>query len=144
MRLRFGLARRFGALALLSLLGLGMPSTVAAKNPPGKAPDSTYVSALATANRLLEAWENGDGENGMALLTTRAKELATTDGVEKFFSNSSPSGYEITRGKLIKSGHYEFPVALMETGPNHRTRRRFSSLVIVNTGHNDWAVDKLP
>jgi len=81
----------------------------------------------------------------MALLTSRAKEAATTDVVERFFSNSGPSAYEVTRGKLLKRGRYEFPVVLV-TGEssNQHARRRFSSIVVVNTGNNDWAVDKLP
>ncbi len=72
-----------------------------------------------------------------------AKEKATTDAVEKYFSNPSPSAYEIGRGKLVKRGRYEFPVVLVSSSMNH-ARRRFSSIVIVDTGKNDWAVDKLP
>ena len=79
----------------------------------------------------------------MVLLTGRAKEKATTEVVEKFFSNPIPSAYEIGRGKLLKRGRYEFPVVLVGTSKNHASRR-FSSIVIVDTGKNDWAVDKLP
>jgi hypothetical protein len=89
------------------------------------------------------AWQSGDVENGMVLLSDRAKEKATTDVVERFFSNSGPSAYEIGLGKLLKRGRYEFPVVLVGTSKNH-ARRRFSSIVIVDTGKNDWAVDRLP
>lgn len=80
----------------------------------------------------------------MALLTSHAKEAATTDGIERFFSNSGPSAYEIVRGRLLKRGRYEFPVVLVSASKDNRARRRFSSIVVVNTGNNDWAVDKLP
>ncbi len=118
-------------------------SPLAAKTRPAHDIDSGYISALAIADRFLQAWQAGDTENGIALLTSRAKETATTDGVDRFFSNSTPSAYEIGRGKLLQHGRYEFPVVLVSAS-NNRPRRRFSSIVIVNTGHNDWAVDKLP
>ena len=120
-------------------------SPLAAKTRPASAFDSGYVSALAAADHLLQAWQSGDLENGMALLTTHAKETATTEAVEKFFSNPEPSAYEIDRGKLLKGGRYEFPVVLVtDTLKNKHARKRFSSIVIVDTGHDDWAVDKLP
>ena len=118
-------------------------SPLAAKTPPAQGLEPGYVSALAAANHFLQAWQSSDVENGMVLLSGRAKETATTDVVERFFSNSSPSAYEIGRGKLLKRGRYEFPVVLVGTSKNH-ARRRFSSIVIVDTGKNDWAVDKLP
>ncbi len=118
-------------------------SPLAAKTVPAPGLEPDYVSALAAADHFLQAWQSGDVENGMVLLSGRAKEKATTDVVEKFFSNSSPSAYEIGRGRLLRRGHYEFPVVLVDTSRNH-ARRRFSSIVIVDTGKNDWAVDKLP
>jgi hypothetical protein len=120
-------------------------SPLAAKTPPAAALDAGYVAALAAADHLLQAWQSGDVENGMSLLTSHAKDAASTDVVERFFSNPSPAAYEIERGKLLKRGHYEFPVVLV-TGDLKKAhpRRRFSSIVVVNTGNNDWAVDKLP
>jgi hypothetical protein len=81
----------------------------------------------------------------MALLTGNAKDAANRDAVERFFSNPEPSGYEINRGKLVKRGRYEFPVVLVTVpSRNVQVRRRSFSVVVVNTGNNDWAVDKLP
>jgi hypothetical protein len=80
----------------------------------------------------------------MILLTTHAKQSASTEGVERFFSDAGPSAYEISRGKQLKPGRYEFPVVLVLGGAKNQPRRRFSSIVVVNTGHNGWAVDKLP
>jgi hypothetical protein len=118
---------------------------VSAKTKPAPGLDSGYLPALAATDHLLQAWQSGDVESGMALLTTHAKEAATTDEVEKFFANPGPAAYEIERGKLLKRGRYEFPVVLV-TGDSKKPhfRRRFSSIVVVNTGNNDWAVDKLP
>jgi hypothetical protein len=116
---------------------------LAAKTLPAPAPEPGYVSALATADRFLHAWQSGDLENGMVLLTGHAKDKATADAVEKFFSNPVPSAYEIGRGKLVKPGQYEFPVVLV-TASKNRAHRKFSTILIVDTGGNDWAVDKLP
>jgi hypothetical protein len=130
--------------SLILCLTLLLPHLPANARPAaGLGPD--YVPALAAADHLLQAWQSGDLENGTALLSSRAKETATTDGVEKFFSNPGPSAYEIGRGKMLKRGRYEFPVVLvMGASKDVRTHRRFSSIIVVNAGNNDWAVDKLP
>jgi hypothetical protein len=120
-----------------------LPPPAGAKVKPSPALDPGYVPALAAADRLLHAWQSGDAESGMVLLTTHFKQSASTDVVERFFSDPGPSAYEIARGKLLKPGRYEFPVVLVLGGAKH-PRRRFSSIVVVNTGNNDWAVDKLP
>ncbi len=132
-------------------MGLALSSCVvflalplAAKTKPAPALDPGYVPALAAANHLLQAWQTADAESGMVLLTTHAKLAASTDGVERFFSDGGPSAYEISRGKLLKPGRYEFPVVLILGGTKAQPRRRYSTIVVVNTGHNDWAIDKLP
>jgi hypothetical protein len=128
---------------ILCLCFLVLPS--AAKAPVGNL-DPAYVPALAAADHLLQAWQSGDVENGTVLLSSHVKEAAAADTVEKFFSTSGPSAYEVGRGKLLKRGRYEFPVVLMSgVGKDVRTRRlRFSRIIVVNTGNNEWAVDKLP
>jgi len=129
----------------LSLYFLFLVQPLAARTKPTAALDTGYVSALAAADHLLQAWQSGDAESGMILLTTHAKQAATTEVVERFFSDAGPSAYEITRGKVLKPGRYEFPVVLViGTTKNSHPRRRFSSIVVVNTGNNGWAVDKLP
>jgi len=127
----------------LTLCLLFLLHPAAAKTKSATALDAGYVPALAAADHLLHAWQSGDAESGIVLLTTHAKQSASTDVVERFFSDPGPSAYEITRGKLLKPGRYEFPVVLVLGGAKH-PRRRFSSIVVVNTGNNDWAVDKLP
>ena len=133
-----------GLLPLLLCVTLPL-SASSARNRPAPATDSGYVLALAAADHFLQAWQAGDLENGMALLTGNAKNAANRDVVERFFSNPEPSGYEINRGKLVKRGRYEFPVVLVTVpSRNVQVRRRFFSVVVVNTGNNDWAVDRLP
>jgi hypothetical protein len=120
-------------------------ASASAGKTPASAFDSGYVPALAAADRLLQAWQSGDLESGVALLTTHAKETATSDNVEKFFSASDSSAYEIGRGKLVGRGRYEFPVVLVRgVSKEIHGRRRFSSIIVVNAGNNEWAVDKLP
>jgi len=101
--------------------------------------------ALLAADHFLQAWQSGDKENGMALLSSRAKKSASAEEMERFFSNSAPSAYEIGRGKLVNHGRYEFPVVLVSSVPkNNHSRRRFSTIIVLHSGGNDWAVDKLP
>jgi len=130
------------------LLALLLPLLLAGAtaNPrPSSALDSSYVPALAVANHFLQAWQSGDVESGTILLTTHAKQPLSRDDLDRFFSNPEPSGYEIGRGTLVKRGRYEFPVVLVTgASKNPHIHRRFSSIVILNTGRNDWAVDKLP
>jgi hypothetical protein len=142
MRLRQAL--HAAALSLILCLSL-LLSPMAAKTRPAAALNPGYLPALAAADHFLQAWQSGDVENGMALLTSHAREKVTTEVLEGFFSNSGPSAYEIDRGKLLKRGRYEFPVVFVSAASqNVRAHRRFSSIVIVDTGHGDWAVDKLP
>jgi hypothetical protein len=129
------------------MFGLMLSAPLEAKTRSAPALDSSYVSALAAADRFLQAWQSGDVEGGMVLLTSHAKESATAAVVETFFSNPEPSAYEINHGKLVKPDRYEFPVVLVGTrgvSKKNRLRRSFSSIIVVDTGNNDWAVDKLP
>ena len=131
--------------ASLILCSTLLPSPLEGKARPALGLDPGYVPALAAADHFLQAWQSGDLENGTALLSSHAKEVATTDVVEKFFASPVSSAFEISRGKLLKRGRYEFPVAMVtEAAKNTRAHRHFSSIIVVNTGKNDWAVDKLP
>jgi hypothetical protein len=104
--------------------------------------DSGYVFALGTANRFLHAWQTGDLEAGMALLGDNARRKHNSESLEQFFSGGSDRAYEIDRGKG-HPGRYRFPVVLV-TKTGGGLRRSFSEIILVNTGKNDWAVDKLP
>ena len=128
------------------LLGLSIAlSATSTKTKPSATLDPEYGAALATADHFLQAWQSADIENGMALLSERAKANMRRDDLDNFFLNESAVAYEIDHGRALKRGRWEFPVLLIvANGKNHRSRRRFSIIVVVNTGHNEWAVDKLP
>lgn len=102
----------------------------------------TYVAALNAANRFLHAWQSGDLEAGMVLLTDHARHEENPERFEQFFSSGSDRGYEISHGAGGR-GRYRFAVVLVTT-QGLRVQRRPSEIVVVNTGRNDWAVDKLP
>jgi hypothetical protein len=106
-------------------------------------PDPDYRGALAVADRFLQVWQSSDAENGIALLTAHAKKNASKDKLDHFFAGGQSAAFEINHGKRLRRGRYEFPVVLVTGGPK-RLHRRFSTIVIVNTGGDDWAVDKLP
>jgi hypothetical protein len=142
------LAGRWHLVLLLysSVLALSSAPPLAAEPSKSKpsAYDIHYVSALAAADHFLQAWQSGDVENGMALLTAHSKQAISRDNLDKFFTIGEPAGYEINRGRALKNGRYEFPVVLVEKSPAAGVHRHFSSIVVVNTGKDDWAVDKLP
>lgn len=100
---------------------------------------------MATADHFLQAWQSADIENGMALLSERAKGNMSRDDLDNFFLSESAVAYEIDHGRALKRGRWEFPVLLIVAKrKDHRSRKRFSRIVIVDTGHKEWAVDKLP
>ncbi len=104
-----------------------------------------YAFALAAANRFLQAWQGGDAENGIVLLTAHAKEKISPEDLEALFSSPPPAAYEIVRGKLLRRGRYSFPVVLLGPAPKRgQASRRFSNMLVVDAGNNDWAIDKLP
>jgi len=105
--------------------------------------DPGYVFALAAANHFLHAWQTGDAENGMVLLSDSLRHSQNADQVEEFFSNATNRAFEITRGKG-HSGRYSFPVVLVTQRAPSRITRKFSEIVVIDTGKNDWVVDKLP
>lgn len=123
-------------LLIFSFLSAGKVSSVSSL-------DANYVSALAAADRFLQAWQSGDAETGISLLTEGAKKGMEPGDLDKFLSAADPYAYEIDRGKRVKRGRYEFPVVMVSRTSN-KLHRKFSSIVIVNTSNNDWAVDKLP
>lgn len=140
---------RFRFLILLSILFSPLHSSdsfAASRRTAKKTASLTedYAFALAAADHFLQAWQSADPENGIALLTSRTKQATSTDAMEKFFSDSAASAFEIGHGKLLKRGRYEFPVVLLDTSKADPSRRRSSSIIVLHSGDNDWAIDKLP
>jgi len=109
---------------------------------PADAPDPGYVYALAAANKFLHAWQTGDLEDGTVLLSDGIRHSQNADKLEQFFSSGKDRGFEIARGHG-HAGRYIFPVALVTTRGSHITRKT-SEIILIETGKNDWVVDKLP
>ena len=130
--------------ALILLLSLptwaGGPRKHHSSPPTPTDPD--YVFALATANRFLHAWQTGDLETGMVLLSDRVRHSQDPEKFEQFFSGNSNRAFELARGQG-SGGRYRFAVVIV-TIAGRRIRRRSSEIIVVNTGKNDWVVDKLP
>jgi hypothetical protein len=139
LRLRVVLCVLTGICLFSSLAAQPRPKT---KASGGSSYDADYVSALAAADRFFHAWQNHDQETGLLLLSDTAKRHSSAEHLESFFSASEPA-YEITRGKKMRGGRYHFAVALFESS-SRRASHRYSEIVVVRTGKNDWALDKLP
>lgn len=60
--------------------------------------DSGYVFALAAASHFLHAWQTGDLESGMVMLSDSVRHTQNADKLEQFFSNATDRAFEITRG----------------------------------------------
>jgi hypothetical protein len=137
-----------------------LAASVSAKNKPlpsiSSRPDPGYIPALSAANRFLQAWQNQDHETGLLMLTDAAKQHSSEERIAMFFSSGSEAAYEIARGKRLKAGRYAFPVTLFtshssptqpspaQPSPAQATRPQKSEIVVVRTGKNEWAIDKLP
>lgn len=77
------------------------------------------------------------------MLSGDAKNNTNRDDLDRIFASSAPAAYEIDHGKLLRRGRYEFPIVLLGTSPK-KSQRRFSTIVVLNIGNDDWAIDKLP
>lgn len=127
---------------ILLLLPLCASAKSRAKSPVA---DADYVSALAAANHFLYAWETQDHEAGLLLLSDGLKKHVSEEQIEEFFSAElgMQEAYQISAGKKLKAGLYSFPVALLQSRTG-TVRRRFSEILVLRTGKDDWAIDKLP
>jgi hypothetical protein len=106
--------------------------------------DAGYIFALAAANHFMHAWQTGDLENGMVLLSDGLRHSQSADQMEDFFSNAGVlvRSFEITTGHG-HPGHYTFPIVLVTPRGSH-IARKFSEITLIEAGKNDWVVDKLP
>ena len=104
--------------------------------------DPLYSSALAAANHFLYAWQSQDHETGIMMLSDAARQRASREQLQQFFSPGDQAAFEILHGKRLRPGEYMFPVVLFGfSGPG--TRPRVSKLVISKAG-SDWAIERLP
>jgi len=131
----------FGFLMVL----FSAPLLAGSHNHPAKQDiptDPGYVFALSAASHFLHAWQTGDLENGMVLIGDGIRQSQNADKLEEFFSSETERAFEIARGRG-HSGFYSFPVVLFTFRGAHVVRKA-SEIVLIETGKNDWVVDKLP
>ena len=76
------------------------------------------------------------------MMSDHARQLVSPEQVQQFFSPDANAAFEIEHGTRRKSGAYAFPVVLFGASPAHRVH--FGEIVIVRSGKNDWAVERLP
>jgi hypothetical protein len=112
------------------------------KHAAASAADADYVSALRTANRFLQAWQNHDVEAGVLLLTDGAKHHTSAEGLDAFFSTPE-NAYEIRGGKRLNRNRYCFSVVLFDSEAG-RPRPHYVEMVVLKTGKDDWSIDSLP
>ena len=103
---------------------------------------SIGTSALAAANRFLHAWQNQDHETGIVMLADTARQHASPESLQSFFSPGPDAAYEIAHGQRLKAGEYAFPLVLF--GSAEGPRPRYCKLLVVHAGKDDWAVERLP
>ena len=108
--------------------------------------DRGYSSALAAANRFLQAWQNQDRETGLLMLTDAAKQGSSQERTDSFFSSGKDAAYEIARGRRLKAGCYAFPVTffISDSESNRSGRTQKSQIIVVRAGKDEWAIDKVP
>ena len=139
----------FLLLAILPASLSAKPFASARATKPVPPVDAEYVLALAAANNFLHAWQTGDPEAGLLLVTDRLRQRTTENALVNFFSPgpSQWQSFEIGRGKKLAPGRYQFPVSLFQksAAANCRWMRPETSvLIVVKAGKNDWAIDRLP
>jgi len=131
--------------SVISLLLLSLASTSHARNvhrASRPSLDPAYGAALAAANRFLHAWQNQDHETGIVMLADTARQHASPELLQSFFSPGPDAAYEIAHGQRLKTDEYAFPLVLF--GSSENTRPRYCKLVLLRAGKGDWAVEKLP
>lgn len=101
--------------------------------------DPVYSSALAAANRFLQAWQAQDHETGIMMLSDSARQHSSPELLDAFFSRPQ-AAYEIGQGRRLKEG-YAFPVVLFAstTSKPHRC-----VLLVTRSGKSDWVIDRVP
>ena len=108
-----------------------------------RAIDPAYSSALAAANRFLHAWQSQDHETGIIMLTDAARQHASRERLQDFFSPGPDAAFELLHGKRLNSGEYVFPAALFGFS-GASSSPHACKIFVIRSGKDDWAIDRLP
>ena len=124
------------------VLTLTVPVVWARSKARSEGADPAYVSALAAADKFLQAWQARDEEAGVMLLSDRLRQHTNEEVVRRWFAASGEQGFEVSSGKKLGAGRYQFAVELW-TADGRRTHRRTGMVVLVSAG-GEWLVEKMP
>jgi len=113
------------------------------KKPQHQKVDPAYSSALAAANRFLHAWQTQDHETGIMMLSDAAREYVSPEQLQEFFSPTEAAAFEIEHGRKLNARSYAFPVVLFGMTGGHE-RPHACNILLIRSGKDDWAVEKLP
>lgn len=105
--------------------------------------DPDYSSALAAANRFLHAWQSEDHETGIVMLSDSARQQASADALQGFFSPGAGAAFEISHGTRVSPGEYAFPVVLFRGEESH-SRPHDCKLILTRTKKDDWTIQTFP
>ena len=105
--------------------------------------DPDYSAALAAANRFLHAWQTEDHETGIVMLSDAARQHASPEFLQNFFSPGPQAAFEIGHGHRRSRGEYEFPIVLFRSSANS-SHPQECRIVLVRAKRDDWEVEKLP
>jgi len=143
--LRFRKSARSLCFLLALTIAFSPASSAKKRKAATPAVDASYIAALATADRFLTAWQSSDQEAALLLLTDRAKHKASEAGIDALFHDPAGRAFEIVHGRPLNRSRYQFPVVLLQaSGDTNQPHRKFTNIVVANSGKNDWAVDTLP
>jgi hypothetical protein len=139
-------------LVLMIAVTLSMIVSLSARTKPAAVVDEDSLAALAIADSFLHAWQAHDEEAGILLLSDRLREHSSQDDVSIFFSTAhSEQAYEISRGRKLAPGRYQFPITLWQTStakssgaPRPGMKPHATSLIVTRAPKGDWLIDKLP
>jgi hypothetical protein len=125
----------------LSIILLSTLSFAAKKPVP--AVDNDYIFALRAANHLMQAWQTGDLEAGVVMLTDAAKQDISEAQLDEFFAadKQGTRGFELSHGKKLEAGKYDFPLTLFD---GRGKTPRIAHLIVIKESKNEWVIDRLP
>jgi len=88
--------------------------------------DRDYLTALAVANKFLNAWQTQDQETAALLLDDHLREPISEDKLQALFAvpTGAQSAFEITRGRKLATGRYEFPIILFRVSSSSTKRQQ--------------------
>jgi len=77
------------------------------------------------------------------MLSDAAREYVSPEQLQEFFSPTEAAAFEIEHGRKLNARSYAFPVVLFGMTGGHE-RPHACNILLIRSGKDDWAVEKLP